>query len=676
MKIHLVLPYPDVSRKMHVWATEERTINFRKEFDRATRCTVCYAGVELYDYLRKMGADVTYSDMIDEKSFNIILAPAGNTKEEIFWLEPVENGVKIISEGRVGILYGAYEILRLQGVRWLNPDHDILPKEPLSKLNLPDEKTEYKSDMDFGRGFEFEGLLKESTKLWKWMVRNRLNLAGARANSVAFQKKLGFKLKLGGHIFERILDPDIITETGKTLWEEHNDWYGFDPGKERTKENALSTQFCVSSESLIKYLADELIYRLNHEWYDADIADLWIFDTWGSSCHCEKCQKLGNGSDRTLHFAAELRKHINTAIKEGRLDHDVGMGLNAYEGTANIEPPENPIPEILKTSGDLIAFAPILRCYKHTIKEGGCTKNDEYKEYLENWPNVLMSINEYYNVSKFEDLPLVFMDSMQKDFEFYHKNGVTSMTYMHLPLVEWGMRNLTQVMFAELCRDVNADVGKIIETYFCDRYENQAYLAKKAYDLCQQASVYASSWRCWDNNCALSILRNWNGKKPEVEFQQEVHFEGKVIEIGEEAIKLYDEAFEIMKKARRERELDALKYIPEKFIIPVNPGQMRFAKKDQIVTHIDEDIRIFGYGRDVMKLTVLFIKYYNALFEGKDSDGLWAQIQEVSEDLAGRYMPMNYVNSEDNIELECKDMFERSQLRELYYRCLKVREGR
>lgn len=676
MKIHLVLPYEDVSRKMHVWANEERKIDFRKELDRATRCTVCYAGTELLDYLRKLGAEVTYSDKVSEDVFNIVFAPIGNSREEKFSLEPIENGVRIISEGRVGMLYGAYEILRLQGVRWLNLDHDILPKEPLKELNLPTEKTEYESDMSLGRGFEFEGLLKESTKLWKWMVRNRLNLAGARQNSLAFQKKLGFKLKLGGHIFERILNPDIITETGKILWEEHNDWYGFDPAKERTKENALLTQFCVSNDGLIKYLADELIYRLNNEWYDADIADLWIFDTWGSSCHCEKCLKLGSGTDRTLHFGAELRKHLNAAIKDGRLDHDVCMGLNAYEGTDNIEPPLNAVPELIANGKDIIAFAPILRCYKHTIKEGGCKKNDEYKEYIEKWPQVPMSVNEYYNVSKFEDLPLTFMKSMQKDFQFYHENGVRSMTYMHLPIIEWGMRNITQVLFAELCRDVNADVDKIIKDYFVDRYENQAELAKEAYDLCEKASVYASSWRCWDNFCALSALRNWDGKTPKKAFPQEVHFEGNVIKIGEEAIEGYQKAYEIMRKARRQREIDALENVPEKFIIHVNPGQMRFAKKDQIVAHIDEDIRIFGYGRDVMKLTVLFIKYYNAMYEGTDTDGIWAEIQDLSEDMAGRYMPMDYVNSEDNIELGSKDMFERSQLRELYYKCLNVREGK
>ena len=42
------------------------------------------------------------------------------------------------------------------------------------------------------------------------------------------RQKLGMTFKMGGHIFERILNPDRKTENGNSFWDEHNDWYGIE----------------------------------------------------------------------------------------------------------------------------------------------------------------------------------------------------------------------------------------------------------------------------------------------------------------------------------------------------------------------------------------------------------------------------------------------------------------
>lgn len=69
------------------------------------------------------------------------------------------------------------------------------------------------------------------------MARNRLNFGVYSYKHNALQKKLCIKFKTGGHIFEKLLAPDRVTNSGKTIWKEHRDWYGKRrDGKEITKK--------------------------------------------------------------------------------------------------------------------------------------------------------------------------------------------------------------------------------------------------------------------------------------------------------------------------------------------------------------------------------------------------------------------------------------------------------
>ncbi len=84
-----------------------------------------------------------------------------------------------------------------------------------------------------------------------------------------------------GFGFEKMLAPDRVIENGKTVWEDHRDWYGVRAdGEPVTKENCLFTQFCVNNDGLVKFLSDELVNLFKGEWSFADRADIWGFDTW------------------------------------------------------------------------------------------------------------------------------------------------------------------------------------------------------------------------------------------------------------------------------------------------------------------------------------------------------------------------------------------------------------
>ena len=673
MNINIVLPYKNTKEMLYIWSKEENNIDFRKDIDRANRCTLSFAATELISYLTMLNFDVSYSDTIDNSAANIILLLDSSLPEdEHYYLEPTDNGVKISSGLRAGVLYGCYELLKMQGIRWLNPNYDVIPETTPETLIIPTHKKEYCSDMTLGRGFDFEGLLKDSTKLWLWMARNCLNLSTSRPYTKAFQKKLGMTFKMGGHIFERILNPDRKTENGNSFWDEHNDWYGI--GKpDRSKKTALHTQFCMSNNELCEFLGSELLSLINNEWYDADRIDVWTFDTWGNTCQCENCKKLGNSTDQTLYFLSKLRSHLDKAQLENKLDHDVGLIMCSYEGTATLVPPQNPVPENLQNGKDYVVYYPILRCYKHTLDDKDCNRNSFYNENLKRWKDIPVMLGEYYNVSKFEDLPVLFTKTMSHDIKYYHKLGIRGMTYMHLPMIEWGVRNLTQVLYAELCKNVNADVENIISQYMKDRYQTQSEAMRKAYELCEKAYEYSTSWRAWGNHSILYNLNNWDGKKPEKPFIQEEHFNGNVIEIGEKSLEYFDDAIKIMKKCKEDFLTEFLSKDTQKISHAVNPQELYSSGNNPVIQHINEDLRSLLYGRSERKLMVLFLKYYDALLYGQSSDDIWNEIEHLAEDMSMRYMPIRYVNSMDNIELCCDDILSRSQLKTLYYRALHAR---
>ena len=60
---------------------------------------------------------------------------------------------------------------------------------------------------------------------------------------------------------------------------------------------------------------------------------------------------------------------------------------------------------------------------------------------------------------------------------------------------------------------------------------------------------------------------------------------------------------------------------------------------------------------------------------GIDQNGneIWAELDALVIKLTDRFMPLTYINSLENIELCCKDMIERSQFKEQYFKCMKYR---
>ncbi len=674
MTITISLPYEGAAQSTETWARSQAQIDFLREKEKGCRCTVAFAASELKRCIRLLlpGVQVIYAQ--EPAAENCIMLRAADPASDscVYSLLPAPNGLKIEGESRTGVLYGAYEFLKLQGFRWYFPDKngEFVPPAR-EELIWPQTPERYAPDMDAGRGFELEGLTPEDEQVWLWMARNRLNVVRRNATAERLQRKLGMCFKEGGHIFEPLLHPNHVLADGRTVWESHREWYGTPAQGVITPENALSTQFCVSNEELVAYLTNTLIQRLQGEWSYADRVDIWGFDTWGNTCQCERCRALGNSSDQFLYFVSRLRDALNQAA----LDQQVELVICSYEGTATLLPPEHDIPRNLLDAGDLLVFFPITRCYRHTIDQSPCWENERFHKSLTGWLNnknaLRTIIGEYYNVSKFEDLPLLFERIMSHDLPEYVRMGVRGITYMHFPVADMSLRALNHVLYAELSWNAQADVKALVSDYFAHVYDSHAPQARQAYQLIEESWVDCAQLRSWSGKSILSQLLNWNGQKPNAPLSLcDGHFRdvAHLIERCQDGIVHMQQAADLLAAIRRSR-LNATRQSGQK--AAMNPAELgKMLKADPIELRVAADLRSVHYGIDVLQMMCACITCHNQRYQGEACEETLNQISELFDRLEMYTVGF----SPNRNSLEGIDALTRSQLRGTALGCLQSME--
>ena len=679
--VQILVPHPGAAREVPVWAAEEGAIDFRRDPARGGRCTTAFAAMELKKHLERTvpGVRVVVAESATDAGpagtlvIELVLADAAG-KSDGFSLAPCPGGVRITGEGRCGLVFGVYEFLRRQGWRWLSPGAaGVCPPEPRTTLDIPGQPQRFQPSFDQGRGFYFEYLSEESLDLLLWMARNRLNFGWVRPHTQGWVEKLGLTACVGGHIFEAILDPGRPLPNGRTLWETHPEWYGQPATGERTRERALATQFCVSRPELLDFLAGELLERLNREWAAADVADVWMFDTWGVTCQCDDCRRLGNAADAMLHCAAALRRAIDAARRAGTLDHDVRMNLCAYEGTATLQGPSRPVPPELLTGGDLVTYYPIQRCYRDRFFDPACAVNRGYAEALASWTRagLPMMIGEYYNVSKFEDLPLLFTETLRRDLPEYRRAGCRAATYMHVPVVHWGLRALTQLLYAQLTWDVETDVDAFLDDYFARRYAGHAPVLREVYRRLEEAWREVTQWRAWAPWSVLSCLQRWDGRPPRDELAVHEHFGTAAVaaDAGRRSAGRHQEALALLDVAiagDRERMARSAGAIQ----VAANPVEaMKLEQRGSIMTRLLETRRLIVYGLETVNLMAGLAAYYDALRCGDEpaATAAWAAAEHAAAALEGLLIPISY--SFPHAGFEIRDGLQRTQLGPCLDRC-------
>ncbi|NLE67366.1 MAG: DUF4838 domain-containing protein, partial [Lentisphaerae bacterium] len=491
--LSLVLPYDGSERLWKTWALAEQAIDFRKDAAEADRCTAAFAALELKTHLAKSDGGLTVVVRQDAPRAGrfIELAIEPGPADDGFTLAPRGEGLLVSGHGRKGLLNGVYEVLRLRGWRWLEPGAYGEAPPVARGFHWPRRPVTVRPSFAY-RGLDAYRGSHDSIDYLLWMARNRLNVYFRKAASAKMADKLGMISRQGGHLLALLTDPDRLSAGGRTLWEEHPEWYGLPEDGRRTKAVATRIQLCAAQPSLWRFLADELLGLLATSLAGVDIVDFWGFDTWGKTCACASCRAMGNGADQQLQLFSRLRHSLDKARGDGRLNRKVLLSMAAYEGTASLTPPSKPVPENLRRAGDLVIFYPIKRCYRHALGDPQCEINRPYHAALTGWGRRVRGMSlwsgEYYNVSKYEDLPLLFSRVIPPDMRRYQAAGASGVTYMHALYGNWGMRALTQLQHAHYAWNGRVRDEAVLDDYFRRKYGPYAGAVRAAYALIQTGS--------------------------------------------------------------------------------------------------------------------------------------------------------------------------------------------
>ncbi|MFH1070906.1 MAG: DUF4838 domain-containing protein, partial [Candidatus Glassbacteria bacterium] len=366
-----------------------------------------------------------------------------------------------------------------------------------------------------------------------WMARNRLNFFWSTEKDWKLMKKFGIRLTFGEHTtyFDLLrpdkpypynhprfrLDEDLSADPypvspeyagdadhdGRLSYSEaHPEWYGLtDQGKRFFPQSTFGTNYCSASESGIAELVKNIIACLRDgEGSNADIFSFWPLDG-GEWCRCPLCIAQGtNETDKLLDLVYKIRKGLHQAYLDSRLDRDIPVHSLIYVQTEVM--PSRELPADFDYRNTALTYFPIDRCYAHAFDDSLCTEvNRRYLEILRNWRSAdckykgRLFLGEYYNISGFRDLPLVFKSTMARDLPLYIGSGISGFHYMHTSTAHLGVRRLINYQMARLLWNPGLDAESLLAEYYRDFYGPAAGQMRSFYDRLEITVSNVKAWR-------------------------------------------------------------------------------------------------------------------------------------------------------------------------------------
>ena len=511
-----------------------------------TRCTACFAALELQRCLRAMtgrAGDFPILDDPQAPAGDLLLVGGPATNAASRRLAPAlgvgaaargrlgREGYRVKSAavagrrvtlvaggGRAGTLYGAYGLLHRLGCRWFAPGevHEHVPRA----TGIPDLDLTEQPSFDT-RGFHaWED--RASADFLLWMARNRLNYWCVEQRNHPLLRKLCIRLACGAHDAQsRFLNPykpypynhprfardeakpadpypvgpldrgDANGDGQLSAFEAHPEWFPLVDGRRipgpDPDRHTHGVNFCTANPHATAELVRRYVQALADGPYrDADVVRLWTLDG-GTWCACAQCRALGTPTDRTLLLVHHLDREIKKARAAGRITRPIAIRFLVYQDV--LAPPTRPLPADFDYATCCGTFFPSHRSYVHRFDDPASAANAPLARALAGWATEPtrhyrgpLCIGEYYNVSRFHNLPLVLMHVMAADLPRYHKLGARHVHYMHVTTGNWGTKALTNYQLARQLWDVAADCEALWQDYFARRYGPAAATMRRFYE--------------------------------------------------------------------------------------------------------------------------------------------------------------------------------------------------
>lgn len=617
-----------------------------------TVCTESFAALELQRYLRRITGREDDFPIVGDQSLPdgeliLIGGPVSNAAsrkladalgvkdQELASLGPEGYRIKtkvlanrtvtlIAGGGRAGTLYGVYDLLHRLGCRWFAPGelHEEIPRG----------KWEPRFDVTERPAFAIRGFYvyaeRGEPEFWLWMARNRLNDWYAESKHLNLLHKLGFRLVCGQHDAQwRFINPGAPYPYQHPRWkadrnlpadpypisdqyqgdadgngvlsnfEAHPEWFPLAGGKRIPgigREEGVN--FCTSNPDAVQEFTKNYVEALSGGCYrEANAVNLWTLDN-GKWCECPACQAQGNATDRFLRLVQAFHNQIKRAQHEGKLAYPIQIRFLVYSDLIN--PPSRPLPEDFDYESCVAAFFPISRCLVHPFDDPSCGRNADYQKKFSGWfldparhyrGNIL--IGEYYNVSRYESLPLCLMHVMAHDIPFHYQAGVRNFQYMHVTTGHWGNKALTNYQMARQLWDVRTDCETLWKDYFDRCYGPATGVMRRFYTSLEAMYSNVEPLKGWSSNLAARLESGVANLFPEphLRYQREPGVAcdaptlTEMIAAGRECRRLIDEALALP--------------LPKRFHLRILEDERTFTYGERTLAYYDACVQAFQQGR-------------------------------------------------------------------------------
>jgi len=596
----------------------------------------------------------------------------------------IQSRMFIGGPGRIGTLYGVYRFLDHLGVRWLAPGElgEEVPHRTLETVMLGLDIKENPAFVTRGfHAWEYRG----NPEFFDWMARNRMNYWCVQAKNRAGLKKRGIQMNCGNHVLEsRFINPrhrypynhatftgddDLPADPypaspdyrgdadgdGKLSYSEaHPEWYGLRGGKRSFNIHGDGgDNFCTSN----RYACDEFMKNLvrdlvDGEWKEADSINFWTLDG-GKWCECDACKALGTPTDRNLLLVHRLRREMNRAMAEGRLKRNIRVYFLAYADV--LEPPSRPLPADFDYENCIATYFPIARCYVHNFDDPACTEfNARYQKRFLGWSTDpdrhyrgQIFIGEYYNVSGYKCLPVMFARTMAHDIPYYYRHGARHMHYMHCTSRNWGTKALTNYQLARMLWDPQLDTDALFADYLAKRYGPAAGTMRELYERLDTALSNVTMLK-------YRLSRRLSGNEKDLFPQQhmkydEAHFD---TDDGPDLVQMLAAIDDCLRRLERARAMD----LPER-----------------IRARLEEDAGPLHYAANTLHFYDVVVRAHQLVHSGRNSQAadLWPEMKRLAKALESDTTSTKWSSS----HASAADALQASYVTKAYDRLLKQLEN-
>jgi hypothetical protein len=414
-------------------------IRWIRSWHSSTDSVLAYAGKELARYLRKLtGAASGRPDAPDvlgvremaDRSGTAWLGicdqmpvPGGASSAETLtpaswddgyaiWAD--ETGLYIAGRNGRSVLFGVYAFLELQGVRYLRPgfEGEVTPR--VESLRLPEapivEQPRYRH-----RGVCIEGApsIAHALEMVDWCAKKRMNTVFLQFLSSRYFYNLWYERPYNPDHADStvseaealVLDDQVIAsmkKRGLVLHRVGHGWTSAAFGMPRSGwvtadeevppqyvrwlaevngERALfggvpiNTELCYSHPPAFEAFVETVVrYCEGHP--ELDVVHVWLSDATNNKCECDACRKLSISDwyARIINALSEALYHRVPRVRFVFLAYIELLWAPGQVALDNLH------------GNAILMFAPIARCYGHSLADSGCDDGEA-------WPHP--ALNQY-----------------------------------------------------------------------------------------------------------------------------------------------------------------------------------------------------------------------------------------------------------------------------------------